>query len=309
MKGRIGVAGSRGLAAAAITVAGIAVVANAGDAARSARRPPPPPPPTLLAVGDIHACSGGANSAATAKRAAAQRGTVAVLGDEVDDGSYSQFASCYARTWGRVKSRTRPTPGNHEYDTPAAAGYFQYFGSRARTPGKGWYSYKLGTWHVVVLNSNCSQVGGCDIGSAQLAWLQHDLATHKKRCTLAYFHHPLFTSTPPPTGNDASPLPLWQALYAARVELVLNAHSRDYERFAPQTPDGRVSQARGIREFVVGTGGGSADYKPPTFAANSRVWNDSFGVLKLTLRTGGYSWRFLPVPGRRFADKGSASCH
>jgi hypothetical protein len=197
--------------------------------------------------------------------------------------------------------------GNHEYLTKNAAGYFSYFGAAAGGSQKGYYSYDLGTWHIVVINANCSQVGGCGANSPQGEWLTADLAAHPALCTLAYWHQPRFSSGE--HGNDIRLLPIWQTLYASGVELVLNGHDHDYERFAPQDPNGVADPVNGIREFVVGTGGkGLRPIKSPI--ANSEVHNDNtLGVLKLTLHPTGYDWNFIPIAGKTFTDSGNGTCH
>jgi Calcineurin-like phosphoesterase len=254
------------------------------------------PGKTLVAAGDIADCTSSGDEQ-TAAIVARTSGTVAALGDEAyDTGSAEEFARCYAPSWGRFRGRTRPAVGNHEYLTEGAAGYFAYFGARAAPPG-GWYSYDLGAWHAVVLNSNCGPAGGCEQGSAQEQWLRADLAAHPARCTLAYWHHPRYSSGP--HGDDATVEPFWRDLAAARADVVLSGHDHDYERFAPK---------RGIREFVVGTGGRS-HYPILRRTAGSVVRNwTAYGVLRLTLRPAGYSWRFLPVRGASFTDGGSARC-
>ncbi len=263
--------------------------------------------PVLVAAGDIAGC-GQVGDTATAALIAATVGTVAVLGDAVyNNGSPAQFASCYGPTWGRFKGRTRPAIGNHEYRTPGAAGYFNYFGAQAGPRGQGWYSYDLGRWHLIVLNSNCSKVA-CGKGSEQERWLRADLAAHANTCTLAYWHHPRFSSDNR-HGNWPSVGAFWDALYDYGADLVLAGHAHVYERFAPQTPWGAADPAFGIRQFIVGTGGnglyGFRGVKP-----NSQLRNASaFGVLNLTLRSGGYDWRFLPQAGKTFTDAGSAACH
>jgi hypothetical protein len=205
-----------------------------------------------------------------------------------------------------VKATTRPAPGNHEYNTAGATGYYAYFGAAAGDPARGYYSYDVGTWHLVALNSNCAAIGGCGAGSAEEQWLRADLAAHPAACTLAYWHHPRWSTGD--HGSSAIYDGLWKALYAFGAELVLNGHDHHYERFAPQTAAGALDQARGLREFVVGTGGRS-HYGTPTIRANSEVRNsDTFGVLRLTLRPAGYDWRFVPAAGS-FTDAGTASCH
>ena len=263
-----------------------------------------PRTPTLIAAGDVAACDSEGDEA-TARLVARIRGTVAVLGDSVyNSGTDEEYARCYAPSWGRFKARTRPAVGNHEYGTAGASGYFRYFGARARPP-RAYYSYDLGRWHVVVLNTNCGHVGGCNVGSPQEQWLRRDLAASRRKCTLAYMHHPRFSSGS--HGSVAAVDGLWRALYDARVEITLAGHDHHYERFVPQDPLGRRNRARGIRHFVVGTGGRSK-YElrarlPTTAARQNRV----FGVLVLKLRPGGYGWRYVPVEGT-YRDTGSGTC-
>ena len=238
---------------------------------------------------------------------AATAGIVIVAGDVAyPNGSTQDFAKCYDPSWGQFKARTRPAPGNHEYYTKGAAPYFAYFGTRAGKAGRGWYSYDAGTWHVVVLNSECAAVGGCGVGSPQEVWLRKDLAAHPVACTVAYWHVPLFSSGP--HGSDPRTKPLWQALYDAGAELVINGHDHDYERFAPMAPSGTLDVAHGIREIVVGTGGAPL-YPFVRRTKNSEVKGVAYGVVKLTLRPGAYSWEFLPVAGASFRDAGSGTCH
>ena len=237
------------------------------------------------------------------------RGAYAVvlaLGDnQYSNGSLGKFAFSYGPAWGRVKPITRPTPGNHEYETEGAAGYFRYFGKAAGPPGRGYYSFDLGRWHLISLNSNCSEIGSCGRSSRQEGWLRRDLARHRTKCTLAYWHHPRFSSGR--NGNHASVAGLWKTLYDAGADVVLTGHDHDYERFAPLDPTGRVDRARGIRGFVVGTGGKSHyGFRSPQ--PGSRVRDStSFGVLALTLKPAGYDWRFVPAVGT-FTDRGSATC-
>jgi hypothetical protein len=217
-----------------------------------------------------------------------------------------------------VKFKTRPAPGNHDYYTTGASGYFGYFGSAAGDSSKGYYSYDLGSWHVVVLNSNdltdgngsCIYVS-CASGSAQEQWLKADLAAHPTRCTLAYWHHPLFTSDSLEAAGPATAVrPFWDDLYAAGADLVLNGHAHMYERFAPQRPDGTRDDTNGIREIVTGTGGYLEHSATSPAATNSQVLNnDTFGLTKLTLGNGWYSWQFLPQVGKTFTDSGRTSCH
>ena len=262
----------------------------------------------LLAAGDIASCASDGDEQ-TAALLDTMPGTVLTLGDTVyDDGSTDQFARCYLPSWGRFRDRTYPAPGNHDYQTTDASGYYGFFGPRAGQPGKGWYSFDLGRWHLVALNSNCDEVGGCEPGSEQERWLRADLAAHPVRCTLAFWHHPRFSSGTT-HGSDPAVGGLWLALYQAGAEVVLVGHEHNYERFAPLDPLGGVDQARGVREFVVGTGGRShypfGSPLPGSEARNS----DSFGLLQLQLRPTGYSWRFLPAQGGSFQDSGTSSCH
>mgnify|MGYP000509971425 CR=1 FL=1 len=262
--------------------------------------------PVLLAAGDIAQC-GEPGSAATAALLRDLPGTVATLGDNAySAGSKPEFANCYDPTWGAEKERTRPAPGNHEYGTRGARGYFGYFGSSAGSARTGYYSYDLGAWHIVVLNSNCKEVGGCEADSPQGRWLRQDLAAHPTACTLAYWHHPLFSSGTK-HGGDATMQPFWQALYDAGADVVLSSHEHNYERFAPQDARARPSE-RGIRQFVVGTGGSSL-YELGEAQPNSEARQDqAYGVLDLTLNPDGYAWEFVPLEEGRFSDTGSARC-
>jgi len=288
-----------------------AVAPAAPPPAGSAPDGQPPAAPAsavLLAAGDIASCPA-SGAEATARLLDALPGTVAALGDEAyPDGSAANFRSCYGPTWGRHRARTRPAVGNHEYNSRGAVPYFAYFGAAAGDPRLGYYSYDLGMWHVVVINSNCAEVGGCRAGSAQERWLRADLAASGARCTLAYWHHPLFTSGAT-HGPEKELRPIFAALYDAGTELVLTGHNHQYERFAPLAPDGRPDPVRGIRTFVVGTGGAS-HYPFRAAMTGSEVRdNTTFGVLRLDLRPGGYDWSFVPVAGGRLNDSGTGSCH
>jgi hypothetical protein len=249
---------------------------------------------TLVAAGDIASCSSQGDEA-TAALVARMPGTVAALGDAAyERGTAQEFASCYSPSWGRFRTRTRAALGNHEYyggeDAAAAKRYF-------RLPPRGYYSYELGAWHVVVLNSNCSYEGGCGTGSPQQRWLARDLDRHRTRCTVAYWHHPRWSSGL--HGSDSSVASLWRTLANARADLVLAGHDHHYERFAP---------IDGIRSFVVGTGGRS-HYPVLVRLRSSQALNDrTYGVLRLTLRPDSYAWRFMPVAGSTYTDAGSARC-
>jgi hypothetical protein len=265
------------------------------------------PDPVLVGAGDIADCKQLSGAARTANLLDRVEGTVFTLGDNAyENGTPRQFADCYGPTWGRVKARTRPVVGNHEYGTSFADGYFKYFGAAAGDPTKGYYSYDLGKWHVIVVNSNCSQVGGCGTGSAQEQWIRADLQAHPALCTMAMWHHPRFSSGE--HGDDKSMRDIWQALYEAGADVVLSGHDHDYERFALQDADSKADP-KGIRQFVVGTGGREL-YKWEHGDPDSEVKNNqTFGVLKLTLHADGYDWEFIPVEGQTFTDKGSAKCH
>jgi hypothetical protein len=267
----------------------------------------PPPPGTtnvLVGAGDIADC-GSSGDEATAMLLDGIQGTVFTAGDNAyDDGTAANFSQCYEPSWGRHKARTRSAPGNHDYHTPGAADYYAYYAANAGEAGKGYYSYDLGDWHIVSLNSNVSMSSG----SAQEAWLRADLAATTRPCTLAYWHHARFSSSSN-HGNQGQTAPLWDALYDAGAEIVVSGHDHTYERFAPQTPTGAADPVRGIREFVVGTGGaGHYGFGVPEPNSESRN-NDTFGVLKLTLGPGTYAWEFIPVAGMTFTDSGSGSCH
>jgi hypothetical protein len=253
----------------------------------------------LLAVGDIATCDA-ANDELVGELAARLQGTIALLGDiAYDHGSYDDFASCFDPTWGPLRSRLRPAPGNHEYETKEASGYFTYFGGVASTPGEGWYSYNVGLWHVIALNSNCGAIhGGCEGNdSAELAWLVADLAAHPAECTLAYWHHPRWSSGR--HGSSDLTDAFWNALAAAGADVVLFGHDHDYERMDP---------IDGIRPFVVGTGGRSLYAWPDSPLSETAVRaNDTYGLLELTLGAAAYSWRFVPASGP-FADSGQATC-
>jgi hypothetical protein len=268
---------------------------------------------TLVGAGDIVSCSNMAGAEATAKLIDAIPGTVFAAGDlAYEDGTYEEFQKCYGPTWGRFKARTRPTPGNHEYKGATATGYFRYWNGQAGDPGKGYYSFDLGAWHIVVLNTNCGskELGGCTKGSPEETWLKQDLATHPSACTLAFGHHALFSSGLLSKHAEHPELrTFWQDLYDAHADLILAGHEHSYERFAPQNPEGNPDPEHGIREIVVGTGGRS--HTPFGYAKpNSEVRDDkTYGVLKLTLSPGKYRWEFIPVPGKVFRDSGEDVCH
>jgi hypothetical protein len=295
------------LSAALALVASVCLVSGATDDTSAAGDP------VIVAAGDI-ACdpghssfnSGNGSSSRCRQRFTSTllRGATAVLplGDnQYEDGARSKYLRSYAPSWGAYKAITHPVPGNHEYLTPGARGYYQYFGSAAGPRGRGYYSYDLGAWHLIALNSEIE----ADAGSPQERWLRADLAATRKSCILAYWHKPRFSSGV--HGNDDEFDAFWRALYAAHADVVLTGHDHEYERFALQNPDARADR-NGIREFVVGTGGRSLRrFKAPE--PNSQVRRtDVFGVLRLTLHPGSYEWRFLPENGA-FTDRGRTACH
>lgn len=264
--------------------------------------------PVLVGAGDIAKCSTEGDEA-TAALLDDIEGTVFTTGDNAyAKGTEGQFENCYDSSWGRHKSRTMPSLGNHEYRIADAGGYYDYFSGHEGESGEGYYSYDLGGWHVVVLNANCEDVaGGCGAGSAQEQWLREDLAENPSDCTAAYFHQPRFSSGE--HGNIESVAPFWEALYDAGVEVVLNGHDHDYERFAPQDPSGQADPAHGIRQFVVGTGGGGLDPFEEVQPNSEVRIAQTYGVLKLTLHPSSYDWQFVPVEGSTQSDSGSGQCH
>lgn len=266
------------------------------------------PVATVLAAGDIASCSSDGDEATAKLLDQRPNALIVTLGDNVyENGTAAEFANCYDPTWGRHKGRTRPALGNHEYGVFRAGGYYAAFGSAAGEPPLGWYSFDLATWHIIVLNSNCDVVG-CATGGSQEKWLRDDMGAHPARCTLAVWHHPRWSSgtTHGPTPAVA---PLYQALHDAGVDVLLSGHEHNYERFPPLDPAGNFDPARGVRQFVVGTGGRSHyPFGPPQFGSQVRN-DDTFGLLALTLRPNSYDWQFVPVAGKTFTDAGSAPCH
>jgi acid phosphatase type 7 len=299
----VGVGASRRTATGAI-VATVAVLIAVGCGS------PSPSAEEVVAAGDIASCSTEGDEA-TAELVDGIDGTVLALGDEAyPRGAAANFEECYGPTWGRFKGRTKPVPGNHEYYTEGARGYFEYFGEAAGDPEEGYYSYELGSWHVVALNSNCEEVR-CGPGSSQTRWLEEDLAANEDaRCTLAYMHHPRFSSGEKHGSTGGGVEELWEALYEADTDVVLSGHEHNYERFSPQDPRGKADPEGGIRQFVVGTGGGGGEGPISDPIANSEVSTDGTdGVLKLILGPKRYEWEFIPVDGASFTDSGGAQCH
>jgi hypothetical protein len=254
----------------------------------------------LVGAGDIAMC-GSTGPESTARLLDDIDGTVFTAGDNAYfQGTAQQFRDCYDPSWGRHKLRTRPAPGNHEYESAGAAPYFAYFGANAGPPGRGYYSFNVGEWHIVSLNSNVSM----STGSAQQEWLRDDLASHNASCVAAIWHHPLFSIGP--NGPMPETRELWRTLYEAGADVIINGHDHFYARFARQTPDGVADTSRGIRQFVVGTGG--AELVGFTRAApNVETRLSAFGVLKLTLRPGTYDWQFIAANSSQ-SDSGSDVC-
>ena len=256
-------------------------------------------PAIVLAAGDIAGCADHYKDEATADMLAQMTGTILALGDVVyQNGTRWQFKNCYHPSWGRLLSRTRPAPGNHEYRTNQAAPYYEYFGERAGPAGQGYYTFTLGTWRIYSLNSERSI-------PEQTTWLRKDLKRNPSKCVLAFWHKPLYTSgRVPPTAEVR---PLFHELWKARAEVVLNGHQHNYERFEPQDADSNYRK-KGVRQFVVGTGGSQLE-EFTSVAKNSKVrYVEDWGVLELTLMADGYSWRFVPLNSTKVVDEGSASC-
>ncbi len=264
---------------------------------------PPPTAPVFVGAGDIGQCPGAA--ASTAALIDAIPGMVFTTGDDVYGGAtLAQYQSCYGPTWGRFLDRTRPVPGNHDYNGAAGlSAYFQYLQGSSGPESGGYYSYDYQGWHIVALNS-VSIIRG---DSAQMNWLEADLSASSAKCTIAYWHHPLFSSSSRnPATNEMRQV--WNVLYAHNVDIVLNGHDHSYERFDPQDPTGRLDLARGIVEFVVGTGGADL-YSFGIIQPNSRVQASTYGVLKLTLESAGYAYEFVPAGNTAFHDRGQGICH
>ncbi len=279
-----------------------ALWSSACSSAPMAPAPSPSLPAILVGAGDIAEC-GTPGAHLTAQVLDSIAGTVFTAGDNAyPSGTAADFRDCYHPTWGRHRARTRPAPGNHEYDSAGAVPYFQYFGAQAGPAGPGYYSYDLGPWHVISLNSEV----GFEVGSTQMRWLQADLSSSKARCTVAYFHRPMFSSGS--HGGQPQMREFWRLLYEFGVEVAIGGHDHHYERFAPQDPSGGFDPNRGIRQFIVGTGG-SALRPPGVPRPNSEVSAPSWGVLMLTLEATSYRWEFIPAETTGFRDAGFSQCH
>jgi hypothetical protein len=289
----------------------LGLLAGCGGDSNPAEPSGPLPAETILVAGNIATC-GTTNDEATAAILDTVPGTVFTLGDNAfPDGTVEAYTGCYDPSWGRHKSRTYASLGNHEYRSGNANPSFDYFGNRAGPRDLGYYSVELGNWHIVVLNVNDVTVNEATPfeGSAQDLWLQADLAQNSKRCTLAISHNPrFFSSNTMGWTSNAYVTAVWRRLYDAGVDVVLSGQQHDYERFAPMTPTGVVDDASGLREFNVGTGGESTE-PMIAIADHSAARSDAFGVLKLTLDAGTYAWEFVPVVPGQFSDSGSGTCH
>jgi len=268
------------------------------------------PAVTLLAAGDIAECDGDGDEQTAAIIEQYPDATVATLGDNAyQHGTSEEFDDCYGPSWGRFLDRTMPTTGNHDNATKDAEGYHRYFGDRGGPFDEYYYSYDLGSWHVVVLNSDCWRVDGCDEGDPQIEWLRADLEDHRTKCTLAYWHRPPFSSGRYGDEEDTERVrPLWQAVVDGGVDLVLAGHEHSYERFVPMDAEGRADPD-GTRLIIAGTGGGNLrPYENPPLPTTAVRNGDTWGVLRLSLGAGGYDWTFLPVAGKTFTDAGTGVC-
>jgi acid phosphatase type 7 len=266
----------------------------------------------MVGAGDIAGCNSSGDEA-TAKLVTGvisenPGAVVFTLGDNVySNGTSQEFTNCYDPSWGSFKARTRPVPGNHDYNTSNATGYYGYFGAKAGDPSKGYYSYNLGAWHIVVVNSNCAAIGGCETGSSQEKWLRSDLKASSNTCQIVMWHHPRFSSGAE-HGNADFMQDIWKAASENNVELILNGHEHTYERFTPMNAVGEADPG-GTTEILVGSGGIS-HYHLGIKKPNSQTFNaDTYGVLKLELAASSYKFEFLPEPGKTFTDAGSGMCH
>lgn len=275
---------------------------------------PTPTPMVLIGAGDIGFCGDEPEHFGDQKTAdligqliqQSPNATIFTAGDTVyGGGTMAELKECFQPNWGQYKARIRPAPGNHDYMSGEGSPYFTYFGAAAGDPSKGYYSYDLGDWHIVVLNSNCDNIA-CGEESAQVRWLREDLQQSGRQCTLAYWHHPLYSSGI--AGGSATVLPFWRAVTELGVDVVVNGHDHDYERFAPMDAAGQASPT-GTRAFVVGTGGAVLrDWG--TVKANSEVrYSFNYGVIQFKLYPGRYEWQFFPTNDQSMTDMGEGSCH
>lgn len=311
-------------AGVALLVGSLIVHACGGASPPEAPTPVPTPVPTpnfpvIMAAGDISCDSATPQLPCKSRETSdlvmsekALRSAVVVLplGDlQYEAGSLAEFRKNYQSTWGRLNDNSRPVPGNHEYDTRSATGYFDYFASVGVAVGartEGWHSYSVGDWHFVGLNSNCGAVGGCGVNSAQYRWLQADLTTSRQKCTVAYMHHPFQASGP--NGSTPALLPFMRLLYENNVELVLSGHEHSYERFNPITPELVPDPGKGLRLFVVGTGGRDlTGFTRAPFAHSALRTNEHFGALRIVMKDGAYDFAFVNTAGIAI-DSGSGVC-
>jgi hypothetical protein len=271
---------------------------------------PPPGDVIFVGAGDIARCSdarSGRDLTANLISAMPVEAVIFTAGDNAYmDGTEDQFRTCYDSSWGRFKSRTHPVPGNHEYNTAGAAPYFNYFGAAAGPPGLGYYAFNINSaWRVLALNSEIAM----DVNSPQMQFVKNDLQTNAHLCTIAIWHRPLFNSGDG-NGEFLQTAPMFRALYDANAEIVINGHEHTYERFAPQDVDRHQDPARGLREFIVGTGGIDAFYHFPTVKPNSEARiAETFGVLKFVLSPTSYKWDFVPAVPGGLTDSGIGNCH
>ena len=287
---------------------------NTPSATNTPSPSPTPAPAVLIGAGDIAFCGsdpqhdGDEQTAAQIQTLIAQEPNAAVFtaGDTVyGDGTMAELKKCFDPSWGQFKERIRPSAGNHDYMTDQGAPYYTYFGAAAGEPGVGYYSYDLGVWHIVALNSNCNDIA-CGPNSKQVEWLREDLQSSGKQCTLAYWHHPRFSSGI--AGGSGSVSSFWRTAFEMGVDVVVNGHDHDYERFAPMDVGGNVD-ANGIRAFVVGTGG-AVLRDMGTVKPNSEVrYTGTNGVIMFKLYPGHYEWQFIPADDAALADSGTGVCH
>jgi acid phosphatase type 7 len=291
-----------GIIAALIAVAAGAALAAVSFTVKNSGGGTPSDAPVIAAAGDIADSGSGDEATARLLDAIAPTAVLTTGDNAYDDGTLAQFKRYYDPTWGRHRAITHPVPGNHDYNTAGAAGYFDYFGRAARDPARPYYSFDLGAWHLIALNSELPR----DMRPAQVAWLKRDLAASGAKCTLAYWHRPRFTAGK--YSDFVEYTPLWKALWDANADVVLAGHDHNYQRYRPLNPAGMADSARGIRQFVVGTGGRSRYALRPD--SRRVAGTDSvYGVLKLTLHPASFDFTFVPEAGQTYSDSGKVACH
>ena len=307
--------GSTGPSASDVAASTTAATGSSGASRSPTPTPTPTPSPTptpapdasLVGAGDIAGCDWETDEA-TAALLDDVDGTIFTAGDNVyPEGSEATYAECFDPSWGRHLDRIRPAIGNHDTQSGSSTAYFDYFGAAAvNEDGDPWYAYDLGAWRIIVLDSDRCEDGDCDADSPQGRWLADELATTTARCTLAIWHHPRWSSGF--HGNIEDVQPFWEQLYAAGTDVVVNGHDHDYERFAPLDPNGDEDRERGLREFVVGTGGVALRKFEDTQPHSELRLAVTHGVIAFTLKDGGYEWSWIPIDGD-VRDRGSATCH